>query len=132
MLIVDNDLCTRFNDLYGHTDGDECMKKVSSYISKVFKSSGDLPARYGGEEFTAILPSYDGTELLDTAKTPRREIVELGIPDRDSNAEKTLTVSIGAITYKLGTNDVVVPKPKELVSEADKLFIAQKLNVEIK
>jgi len=41
-------------------------------------------------------------------------------------------VSIGAITYKLGTNDVVVPKPKELVSEADKLFIAQKLNVEIK
>jgi len=120
LLIVDNDFFKQFNHLYGHTAGDECIKNVSSCIRQVFKRSGDLPARYGGEEFTIILSGCDGLELQERAETLRRAIVELGIPHRDSNAEKILTVNIDAITYKSGANDVVVPKPKGLLSEADK------------
>jgi diguanylate cyclase (GGDEF)-like protein/PAS domain S-box-containing protein len=126
LLIVDIDFFKQFNDLYGHTAGDECIKKVSSCIRQVFKRSGDLPARYGGEEFTIILPGCDGLELQERAETLRREIVELRIPHRDSNAEKILTVSIGAITYKPGVNDTTVPKPKELFSEADKALYRAK------
>lgn len=126
LLIVDIDFFKQFNDLYGHTAGDDCLKKVSSCIKQVFKRSGDLPARYGGEEFAVILPGCDGLELQERAETLRREIVELGIPHRESNAERVLTVSIGAITYKPGANDVAGPKPKELFSEADKALYRAK------
>lgn len=126
LLIVDIDFFKQFNDVYGHTAGDDCLKKVSRCIKQVFKRSGDLPARYGGEEFAIILPGCDGLELQERAETLRQEIVELGIPHSESNAEKILTVSIGAITYKPGTNDVAGPKPKDLFSEADKALYRAK------
>lgn len=126
LLVVDIDFFKQFNDLYGHCAGDDCIKKVSLCIKQVFKRSGDLPARYGGEEFAIILPGCDGLELQERAETLRQEIVALGIPHSKSNAERILTVSIGAITYKPGPNDVAGPKPKELFSEADKALYRAK------
>lgn len=126
LLIIDIDFFKQFNDLYGHTAGDDCIKKVASCIKGVFKRSGDLPARYGGEEFAIILPGCDGLELIERAETLRQEIMDLRIPHSGSSVEEFLTVSTGAITYKPRSNDVAGPKPKELFSEADKALYRAK------
>lgn len=126
LLIVDIDFFKQFNDIYGHTAGDDCIKKVSFCIKQVFKRSGDLPARYGGEEFAVILPGCDGLELQERAETLRQEVIDLAIPHRGSNTEDFLTVSIGAVTYKPATREVSGPKPKEIFSEADKALYQAK------
>lgn len=128
LLIIDIDFFKQFNDIYGHATGDEGIKKVARCIKQVFKRSGDLPARYGGEEFAIILPGCDGLELQERAETLRQEIYNLGIPHTASRADECLTVSIGAVTYKPQSMEVVAPKPKELFSEADKALYRAKAN----
>ncbi|MFK7864213.1 MAG: diguanylate cyclase [Pseudohongiellaceae bacterium] len=126
LLIVDIDFFKQFNDIYGHTAGDECIRKVSTCIKQVFKRSGDLPARYGGEEFAVILPGCDGLELQERAETLRKEVEALAIPHRGSSAESVLTISIGAVTYKPENSEVSGPKPKEIFSAADKALYQAK------
>lgn len=126
LLIVDIDFFKQFNDIYGHTAGDDCIKKVSSTIKQVFKRSGDLPARYGGEEFAVVMPSCDGLELQERAETLRQAVFNLAIPHRGSSTEEVLTVSIGAVTYKPNTREVSGPKPKEIFGEADKALYRAK------
>lgn len=126
LLIVDIDFFKPFNDVYGHTAGDECIKKVSACIKQVFKRSGDLPARYGGEEFAIILPGCDGLELQERAETLRQEVEHLAIPHRGSSVGEVLTVSLGAITYKPLSGEVSGPKPKEIFSAADKALYQAK------
>lgn len=126
LLVVDIDFFKQFNDRYGHALGDECLTDVAQCIKNVFKRSGDLPARYGGEEFAIILPGCDGLELQERAETLRLSIYDLQIPHSSSRADQVVTVSIGAVTYKPGSKEVVAPKPRELFTEADKALYRAK------
>ncbi|NKB34048.1 MAG: diguanylate cyclase [Pseudomonadales bacterium] len=126
LIVVDIDFFKQFNDRYGHALGDECLARVSSCIKNVFKRSGDLPARYGGEEFAIILPGCDGLELQERAETLRMGIYDLKIPHSSSRADEVVTVSVGAVTYKPASKEVLAPKPKELFTEADKALYRAK------
>lgn len=126
LIIIDIDFFKQYNDIYGHTAGDDCIKQVAGSIKKVFKRSGDLPARYGGEEFAIILPGCDGLELQERAETMRHAVFELEIPHSGSKAHDNLSISIGAVTYKPATQELIAPKPKDLFSEADKALYRAK------
>jgi len=126
LLVVDIDFFKQFNDRYGHALGDECLTNVAQCIKSVFKRSGDLPARYGGEEFAIILPGCDGLELQERAETLRLGIYDLQIPHSSSRADQVVTVSVGAVTYKPASKEVVAPKPRELFTEADKALYRAK------
>ena len=126
LIIIDIDFFKQYNDIYGHTAGDDCIKKVAGSIKKVFKRSGDLPSRYGGEEFAIILPGCDGLELQERAETMRHTVCDLAIPHSGSKAHENLSISIGAVTYKPGAQELIAPKPKELFSEADKALYRAK------
>lgn len=126
LIIIDIDFFKQYNDIYGHTAGDDCIKKVSSTIKHVFKRSGDLPSRYGGEEFAIILPGCDGLELQERAETMRLAVCDLAIPHTGSKAHENLSISIGAVTYKPVAQELIAPKPKDLFSEADKALYRAK------
>lgn len=55
IIMMDIDYFKKFNDTYGHTEGDNLLHSVASVILKCVRSS-DLVGRYGGEEFVAMLP----------------------------------------------------------------------------
>ncbi|MEH6446143.1 MAG: GGDEF domain-containing protein [Oceanospirillaceae bacterium] len=55
LIIADIDWFKAFNDLYGRTEGDECIIKVAMAIKGSLLTDDDLAVRYGGEEFLVIL-----------------------------------------------------------------------------
>lgn len=120
MIDVDNFKC--YNDNYGHTFGDESLRKVASAINYTVQRSSDLVARYGGEEFVALLPSTSNKGAIEIAEKIRKSIELLNIKHEYSDISDKLTVS-------LGVNSVVpnISKCKiEFIEQADRALYSAK------
>lgn len=55
LLLVDLDHFKNFNDVHGHTVGDEVLTAIAATMVDRVRPT-DLVARYGGEEFAVVLP----------------------------------------------------------------------------
>jgi diguanylate cyclase (GGDEF)-like protein len=96
LLMIDIDHFKRFNDLYGHVSGDECLRTVARTLSSTLSRAADLVARYGGEEFGAVLPDTTEERATHLAEELRRQIEELELNDLPSAAG--ITISVGVAT----------------------------------
>jgi diguanylate cyclase (GGDEF)-like protein len=94
LIMIDVDCFKKFNDIYGHLAGDECLRQVGRIIREAEGRTGDLAARYGGEEFALLLPSTDVVGALKVAEQIRKAIRELEIR-HDGNAPGVVTISAG-------------------------------------
>ncbi|MEB0007850.1 MULTISPECIES: PleD family two-component system response regulator [unclassified Pseudomonas] len=124
LLMIDVDYFKAFNDNFGHLEGDEALRQVSSAIRESCGRSSDLPARYGGEEFALVLPttSPGGARLL--AEKLRQTVEGLNIPHIFPLPGSILTISIGLAT--------MIPQPgsnsRQLIMDADKGLYSAKNN----
>lgn len=103
LLLCDVDFFKRYNDRYGHSSGDECLRTVGEVMRSVFKRAGELPARYGGEEFAVVLPGVNSSHARRAAERLRLALEEIALPHLDSDAADHVTLSIGVITAKVDT-----------------------------
>lgn len=99
LLLLDVDHFKAFNDTYGHPAGDACLRSVAAAMTETVYKRPDQVARYGGEEFAVLLPETDEASALVVARRICSAIEALKIPNRDSNTQQHLTVSIGVSTY---------------------------------
>jgi diguanylate cyclase (GGDEF)-like protein len=79
LIMIDVDCFKKYNDIYGHLAGDECLRQVGKIIQSAEGRAGDVAARYGGEEFAILLPSTDVQGGLQVAEDIRKAIRELEI-----------------------------------------------------
>ena len=96
LIMCDIDHFKKFNDDYGHQQGDRVLKEVA----KIFKSSlrsVDIPARYGGEEFAVILPETELKAASVIAERLRSKVEEYEFPGQDKPLH--VTVSLGVAQY---------------------------------
>jgi len=100
IMMIDIDCFKKYNDTYGHDEGDVCLKTVARTIAKTLLRPDDLVVRYGGEEFTVILPGTNESGALFIANKILESIRELKIPHAASEVAKHITISIGATTCK--------------------------------
>lgn len=98
IILLDIDYFKRYNDSYGHHEGDLCLQQVARALRRAAKRPGDLIARYGGEEFIILLPSTDETGAAYVAEQLRYEIEQLGIPHIRSDVSTIVTASLGHAT----------------------------------
>jgi diguanylate cyclase (GGDEF)-like protein len=127
VMMIDVDYFKQFNDIYGHPEGDRCLRQLSEVLNRTLARAGDLAARYGGEEFAVLLPN---TELGNAEMLAQRlcHAVELvGIPHRGSPFGK-VTVSVGVSSFAPGVAAAHrMTHQEDLVHAADQaLYIAKR------
>ena len=92
LLMVDLDHFKRYNDLYGHVEGDKVLKKVGDIVKNSIRSNVDSGYRYGGDEFAAILIGASLDQTLAIAERIRFSIENAGFQD--------ITVSVGLVEFQ--------------------------------
>jgi len=115
LLMIDIDHFKRFNDRYGHLEGDEALKAVARILSENSRTT-DVVARFGGEEFAVLLP--------DTAKLGAIRLGErfrAAIHDHTWD-KRQLTISVGAstVSFEEGVITRELDFRTRLLSEADR------------
>lgn len=97
LMLLDIDFFKRYNDAYGHLEGDKVLIKIGKIIQSSLRKM-DSAYRYGGEEFTIILPETTAEEAISVA--PR---IQVGLKKtRFQPADGKLvgiTMSIGVTEY---------------------------------
>jgi len=102
LLIVDLDLFSAYNGLYGRERGDAMLAQVAGELRDAARPVGDLVARYAGDEFALILPGMSESETSQLAERLRQQIAKQGWPHAASSIAPQLTISIGAATMHPG------------------------------
>ncbi len=100
MLMVDVDCFKQFNDLYGHREGDHCLRRVAKAMAQALSRPGDLLARYGGEEFAVILPETDLRGARWIGERLRNAVTELRIPQQRPDGDRQVTISVGCASVR--------------------------------
>ena len=99
LLAIDVDHFKRFNDCYGHIEGDNCLRRVAGALREAATRAGDFAARTGGEEFALLLPHTDLDAAARMAESVRADIEALNLPHKQSPEER-VTVSIGVAAMR--------------------------------
>ncbi|MEO4048288.1 PleD family two-component system response regulator [Pseudomonas sp. CAU 1711] len=108
LLMIDVDHFKKYNDHYGHLQGDQCLQQVAQALASVLHRPYDLLARFGGEEFAGLLPDTDESGALQLAQRMQAAIAELELEHAASDVSDRLTLSIGLATMRptpLGSAD---------------------------
>lgn len=97
LLFLDIDNFKKYNDAYGHLQGDKVLVRLGRIIKSCLRTM-DSAYRYGGEEFTVILPETDGKKAVVVA--PRiKDLMEVEKFTPESGKTVNITISIGVTVY---------------------------------
>ena len=122
IIICDADFFKSYNDLYGHSAGDECLKQVAEALKETLKRPTDTLARIGGEEFGILLPNTPPAGAKLVAEALRASVEKLQIPHASNPLTGQVTISLGLWTYSGETIDAL-----DLLKKADQaLYQAKK------
>lgn len=114
LLMMDLDDFKKFNDAYGHVEGDQVLSRFGQVLRRCLRKT-DSAYRYGGEEFTVILPMTSDKGGAVVAERIRTEFKKEAFSP-SSGHDIHMTVSIGLAQHR--------PKEamKAFVGRADQLM----------
>jgi diguanylate cyclase (GGDEF)-like protein len=95
LMMIDIDHFKKYNDTYGHTKGDGCLKTIAATLKSSLTRADDFVVRYGGEEFAVVLPNTDESGARLIAGALLKNIQEQAIPHKTSDVADHVTISIG-------------------------------------
>ena len=98
LLMIDIDWFKRFNDEYGHINGDLCLKVVADVMVKTVLRGSDSVFRWGGEEFAVILPATPLDGAIEVAERIRKNIESTSICFGDIRASVTVSIGVGSVS----------------------------------
>jgi diguanylate cyclase (GGDEF)-like protein len=112
LLMIDVDHFKKFNDTFGHLEGDKLLEELSLVFKNNLREI-DTVARYGGEEFAVILPN---TPLAQSEKVGFKlnKYVREMCGKSHKNHQRTISVSIGVSAYPTDADS-----PEDLINHAD-------------
>lgn len=120
--IIDVDNFKKYNDTYGHLEGDRCLREVAQELQAHVHRPGDLLARYGGEEFAVLLPETSLEDATQVAEKCRAGIEGLEIVHAYNEQWGVVSVSIGVSSLVPDKNNSYA----DLLELADKVMYDSK------
>jgi len=120
LIVLDVDYFKRFNDVYGHQAGDDCLTRVARVLKSAVRSPEDLVARYGGEEFTLVLTNATTKEAVMVAERIRQQLEQAAIALSASDISCWVTVSMGIAETRGGL------APEQVITLADEALYRAK------
>ncbi|MGM4908219.1 putative bifunctional diguanylate cyclase/phosphodiesterase [Rhizobium sp. 768_B6_N1_8] len=122
VLLIDVDYFKRYNDCYGHQEGDRCLIAVSQLLQSVAESWGSIIGRYGGEEFIVITSMPNSQRAVELAEAMCAAIRALAWPhEHRRDGTTVITVSVG-VSYTRDESKQV----EKVIHEADRALYAAK------
>ena len=124
-LFIDIDHFKSFNDLYGHSVGDQVLRYVANIIKQQMRLS-DVLARYGGEEFAVLLTNTDSKLAQEIAERIRSAIANAILHVDTLDDDLNVSVSIGCTTMTQVKSQNITSLGESLLNSADQaLYIAK-------
>ncbi|WKL23190.1 GGDEF and EAL domain-containing protein [Agrobacterium tumefaciens] len=123
VLLIDVDFFKKYNDRYGHQEGDKCLVTVGNALQDAIIGHGASIGRYGGEEFIVLAPFRSKQQVGELAETIRHTVEDLSLAhDQRRDGTFIVTVSIGASFTRPNPDG----KLEKIINEADRaLYIAK-------
>jgi diguanylate cyclase (GGDEF)-like protein len=122
VLLIDVDYFKRYNDCYGHQEGDRCLVAVAQLLRRVTLSFGSIIGRYGGEEFIVITPLQTLERATELAEAMCAAVRTLAWPhEHRRDGTTVITVSVGVSYTRDQTKQV-----DKVIHEADRALYAAK------
>jgi two-component system, chemotaxis family, response regulator WspR len=122
IILMDVDYFKKYNDSYGHLQGDDCLRRVAAALELAVKRPADLVARYGGEEFVVLVPETDAAGVAHVAEHLRVAVSELQIPHGGSDVSPFVSISLGSVVVSPTTEDGEL----QMIEDADKALYQSK------
>lgn len=98
LLMIDMDYFKRYNDTYGHQQGDEVLRLLAEILRQNVRQS-DIVGRYGGEEFAVILPETSKGAAVGLAQRLCEVVANTPFPGHPGGPPVRCTISIGVASY---------------------------------
>ena len=101
IMMLDVDRFKQYNDHYGHSQGDICLRMLAEAFTECVTRNEDFVARYGGEEFAVVLPNTDEAGAHVTTVRLMNAVRARDIPHIQSDVADCVTVSVGVTTVRV-------------------------------
>ena len=113
VLALDIDHFKRYNDLYGHAEGDNALRRFAGAVRSALLHADDVLARPGGEEFLVFLPSATFDQAMHVGQRVCQRVRDADIVHAGSGKGR-LTVSVGVAALEPGDGEI-----EDLLKRAD-------------
>ncbi|WP_078550375.1 bifunctional diguanylate cyclase/phosphohydrolase [Litchfieldia alkalitelluris] len=119
--LLDLDDFKKYNDLYGHINGDNLLKFFGSLLQTECSKENFIASRYGGEEFTIIMPNTTIDEGFRFLNTLRKKVNDSYFSGVENLPYGCLSFSAGIVPYSSE-----IYGSSELLSKADQAMYQAK------
>ncbi len=120
LIMMDLNHFKRYNDLFGHQQGDAALRLIASTIQQVVRRI-DVVARYGGDEFAVILPETGSLQALVVASRISRALRTRNLAFPKGAGVDRLSVCTGISSYP-----ELARTREELIGQADEALYQAK------
>lgn len=101
--MIDIDLFKQINDTFGHSVGDDTLKRITTVFRDCLKDANAVIGRWGGEEFVVVLYDQDGAQAVALVERCRSRIEQTAFP------------GTGGVTCSIGVTEMT---PEDTVQSA--------------
>jgi len=110
LILFDIDHFKKFNDTYGHQQGDVVLIEVAKLTKQTVRETVDIPARYGGEEFAIILPETDAKGAHLVAERLRKTVEAYDFPGQEKALKVTISLGVATFPDHASVKSVLIKK----------------------
>jgi len=122
LLMIDVDNFKKYNDTYGHIQGDSILKGIANIVRQRLVRSTDMLARWGGEELAVLLPATNLRGAYLVAESIRASVEGSIFPHEGKPTMTTISIGVNCVSpWEHGNMELFVEEADRALYKAKNL-----------